>query len=135
MEESNYTISKEFLEDVDKDTRINDLDLRREAMMAVNRTQRYIEELYRAKRKLHKLDLYRKKVEGELFQKYKTDFDIKISSSQDIMRFVYRDKKYQTSARLHKELETLVDFLELTVKNMSQRPWLIQKLLDMDKNQ
>ena len=133
MSESAYTLSEDFLSDIERDTKINDLNLQEEATKVVNTTQRYIEELYRVKRKLHKVELEKKKIEGELFEKYKTNFEIKITSSQDVMRFVYRDKKYQTVARIAKELEVLVDFLEMTVKNMNQKPWLIQKLIDLEK--
>jgi hypothetical protein len=128
-----FELSEEFISDIQKDSKINDLDLRGECRSIVNRTQRYVEEYYRAKRKLMKMQAYVKKVEGELFHKYKNEFEIKLTSSTDIMKYVNKDKKYQNAIRICNDLECLVDFLDRTIKNMNNNAWLVQKLVDLEK--
>lgn len=133
IEKSKLDIPEEFLEEIREDCKINDLDLRGECRSVVNRTQRYIEEYYKQKRKLIQMEVYLKKVEGELFNHYKNNFEIKLTSSQDVMKFVQKDKKYQKAFKLYRQLETIVDFLDRTVKNMNNNAWLVQKLVDLEK--
>jgi len=126
-------IPEEFLEEIRNDCQINDLNLREDASTIVNRTQRYIEEYYKQKRKLIGLESYLKKVEGELFYHYKHNYEIKLTSSQDVMKFVYKDKKYRTAFKICKQMEAVVDFLDRTIKNMNNNAWLLQKLIDLEK--
>ena len=52
-EKTDFGISEEFLEQLKEDSKINDLDLRKECREIVNRNQRYIEEYYKQKSKLY----------------------------------------------------------------------------------
>ena len=133
VKETDYGISDEYLEQLADDCKINDLDLANEARSIVNRNQKYIEDFYRWGRKLKKLERKLKEVEGELYKYYKTDFEIKLTSYTDIMKFVQKDKKYQKIWQLRDDVEELVSFLERTIKNMSNNPWLVQKLIDLEK--
>jgi oligoribonuclease NrnB/cAMP/cGMP phosphodiesterase (DHH superfamily) len=133
MSETNFELSDEFLENVVKDTEINDFQLKEQLRTVTNKTQRYIEELYKQKRKLKQLERFVKKVKGELFQHYKNDFEIKLTSSSDVMTFVERDKKYQTAKRHYDDLETIVDFLDRTIKNMNNKAWTLRNMVELEK--
>ena len=133
VDELSFDVSEEFLEQLDADTKINDLDLANECRSIVNRNQRYVEEFYKQKRKMKKMEAYLKKVEGELFSHYKTNFEIKLTSSADVMKFVQKDKKYQKALKLYNDLESLVDFLDRTIRNLNNNAWLVQKLVDLEK--
>ena len=126
-------ITDAFFEQIRKDSLINDLNLREECRTIVNRNQKYIEEYHKLDRKLKKMDVYLKKVEGELFYHYRNEFEIKLTSSQDIMKFVQKDSKYQKALKIHSELKCAVDFLDKTIKNMGNNAWLVQKLVDLEK--
>ena len=69
----------------------------------------------------------------KLFQYYKTDFEIKLSSSGDIWTFVERDKKYQTIKKHCDDLEIIVDFLDRTIKNMNNKGWSLRNMVEIEK--
>jgi hypothetical protein len=131
--ETNFELPEEFLEDVVKDTEINDFQLKEQLRTVVNKTQRYIEELYRQKRKMKQLERFVKKKKGELFEYYKNDFEIKLTSSNDIMTFVERDKKFQTAKKHYDDLEAIVDFLDRTIRNMNNKSWTLRTMVEMEK--
>lgn len=130
-----YLISDEFLEDVRRDTKINDLDLRREASTIVNRNQRYIEEYYKENRKLVNMQHYVKSLENELFHNIRKNgykgMDIKKDS--DVWTIVACDEKIKKAIRIMKQIEINVDFLDKTIKNMNNNAWLVQKLIDLER--
>ena len=128
-------IPESYFEDIRKDTEINQFDLKNECAKSVNRTQRYIEDYYQQRRRLKKLELAKSKRIGELFSYYKTDFEIKLTSSQDIMKFVEKDKRYQSLMKFFYEQEAIVEFLDRTIKNLNNKVWLIQKMVDLEKMQ
>jgi predicted DNA binding protein len=132
-EDQGFVLPDEFLEEVVKDTQINDLQLREQCRTVVNKTQRYIEELYKQKRKLRQVEAYAKRVKGELYQYYKTDYEIKLTTSSDIMIFVERDKKYQTAMKHLNDLNDIVEFLDRTIKNMTNKTWVLQKMVELEK--
>ena len=76
-----------------------------------------------------------KKVEGELFEKYRYNFEINLSSSVDAMRFVQKDKRYLTALKLRDEYETIVDVMEKVVRNFNSRSFAINKMIDQEKIQ
>jgi chaperonin cofactor prefoldin len=126
-------LTDEFLENIVEDTKINDFNIKEECRTVVNKTQRYIEELYRFRLKLKKVEAAMKVKKGDLFKYYKTDYEIKITSSSDIMIFVERDKEYRKIKKVHDELEIVVKFLEDTIKNMGNKSWVLQKMIDAEK--
>jgi hypothetical protein len=128
-----YELPEDFIEDIKRDSKINDLDLRNECRSVVNRNQRYIEEYYKMKRKYIRMQTHVKKVEGELFDKYKNHFEIKFTSSNDVMKFVWKDKRYQKAFNICSDLECIVDYLDRTIKNLNNNAWLVQKLVDLEK--
>jgi hypothetical protein len=132
-QETNFELPDDFLEEVVKDTEINDFQLKEQLRTVVNKTQRYIEELYRQKRKMKQLERFVKKKKGELFEYYKNDFEIKLTSSNDIMTFVERDKKYQTAKKHYDDLEAIVEFLDRTIKNMNNKAWTLRTMVDLEK--
>ena len=124
-----------FLKEIQEDLKINDFDLKEECRVAQNKTQKYIEHYYHYRRKFKKLEAHLKKVEGELFEKYRYNFEINLSSSVDAMRFVQKDKRYLTALKLRDEFETIVDIMEKTVRNFNSRAFAINKMIDMEKIQ
>jgi conjugal transfer/entry exclusion protein len=128
-----FELSEQFLEDIVKDTEVDDYNLKEQLRNVVNKTQRYIEELYRQKRKLKQMDRFVKKKKGELFEYYKNEFEIRLTSSSDILIFVERDKKYQIAKKHFDDLETIVDFLDRTIKNMNNKAWVLQKMVELEK--
>ena len=138
MEDKDKTkseIMEEYLAEITKTTEVNTFELKRECCEAANKIQRYIEDLYHQKRILNKLHLILKKKEGELFEYYKTKFEIKLTSSQDIRVFIERDDKFQSIKKHYLEQEAIVEFLQDTIKNLSQRGWLLQKAVELEKIQ
>lgn len=133
IKKTSFEIPEEFLEEIREDSKINDLNLAEECRTIVNRNQRYIEEYYRQKRQLLKMETFLKKIEGELFHYYKNEFEIKLTSSSDIMKYVQKNKKYQKALKLTNELIGVVDFLDRTIRNMNNNAWLVQKLVDLEK--
>jgi hypothetical protein len=131
--ETNFELPEDFLEDVVEDTKINDFQLKEQLRTVVNKTQRYIEELYRQKRKMKQLERFVKKKKGELFEYYKNDYEIKLTSSSDILTFVERDKKYQTAKKHFDDLEAIVDFLDRTIRNMNNKSWTLRTMVDLEK--
>ena len=121
VEKTSFELEDEFLEQIVEDTKIDDFNLKDQLRTVVDKTQRYIEELYRQKRNMKKLERFLKKVKGELFQYYKTEYEIKLTSSVDILIFVEKDKKYQTAKKHYDDLEAIVDFLDRTIKNMNSK--------------
>jgi hypothetical protein len=132
-EKTSFELEDEFLEQIVEDTKIDDFNLKDQLRTVVDKTQRYIEELYRQKRNMKKLERFLKKVKGELFQYYKTEYEIKLTSSVDILIFVEKDKKYQTAKKHYDDLEAIVDFLDRTIKNMNSKSWSLRNMVEMEK--
>jgi D-mannonate dehydratase len=122
-------IPDEVREKVLEDSKINEFNLLEECRDAPNKTQRYIEAYYIHKRRLEKLNLHLDKVSAELFKYYKTDYEIKLTSSQDVWTFIKGDKRYQTAAEFVKEQEAVVDFYEKVTKNMNGRAWALRDMV------
>jgi len=133
VEKTSFELEDEFLEQIVEDTKIDDFNLKDQLRTVVDKTQRYIEELYRQKRNMKKLERFLKKVKGELFQYYKTEYEIKLTSSVDILIFVEKDKKYQTAKKHYDDLEAIVDFLDRTIKNMNSKSWSLRNMVEMEK--
>lgn len=128
-------VNDDFWEEVQEDLKINELDLREELRMAANRTQKYIELFYKYNRMLRKLEAYVKKVEGELFHHYKFEFELNLSSSADVQKFINKDKRYVTATSKRDEYQALVDLLEKVVRNFQNRAFTLNKMVDMEKMQ
>ena len=58
-----------------------------------------------------------------------------MTSSQDIRVFIERDDKFQSIKKHYLEQEAIVEFLQDTIKNLSQRGWLLQKAVELEKIQ
>jgi hypothetical protein len=126
---------EQFMNEIQEDLKINDFDLKEECRTAQNKTQKYIEHYYNYRRKLKMHEAHLKKVEGELFEKYRYNFEINLSSSVDAMRFVQKDKRYLTALKLRDEYETIVDVMEKVVRNFNSRSFAINKMIDQEKIQ
>lgn len=122
-------IPDEVQQQVMEDSKINEFNLLEECRDAPNKTQKYIEAYYAQKRRKEKLELHLDKVIAELFKYYKTDYEIKLTSSQDVWVFIKGDKRYQTAATFLKEQEAIVDFYEKVIKNMNGRQWAMKDIL------
>jgi len=128
-----FDLPEEFLEQIAKDTEIDDFNLKEQLRTVVDKTQKYVEELYRQKRKFKQVDRRLRKIKGELYQYYKTDFEIKLTSSSDVLIFVERDSKYQTIKKHYDDLESIVDFLDRTIRNMNSKGWSLRNMVEMEK--
>jgi hypothetical protein len=135
QEKTDSLLTEEYLKEIHEDLKINEFDLKSTCLTLGNRTQRYIEEYYRCSRKLRKLERYAKKVEGELFEKYKFNFRLSLSSSVDVMKFVNKDPKYFNACSARDEYAEVVEFLAQTIKNMQNVSWNIQRIIEAEKLQ
>ena len=116
-------LSDDFLEEINKDLKINDLDLRGQCTDAPNVSQKYIEKLYRERRKLKEFEVACNKVRGKLFGQIRRDGleGIAFTSSSDILRLVEKDKEYIKIKRALNDQQVIVDFLDDTVRNFNNR--------------
>ena len=128
-------LTEEFIEEVRKDCEIDEFGLVKENCTIINRTQRYIEEYYKQKRKLNYIENYLKKKKGELFEFYKTRYEIKLTSSNDIMIFIEKDDKYQKALEVYSEQKSVVDFLDKTIKNMQNKGFALRNLVELKKGE
>jgi len=126
-------ISDKYLEDIRNDTVLDQYNLPRECCETVNKTQRYIEDYYQQKRKLRQIELLRDEEVGKLFKYYKTEFEIKLTSSQDVMKFVAQDSKYKKIMNSFYEQECLVEFMDRTIKNLNNKVWMIRNAVELEK--
>lgn len=127
-------INQKFIDEVRANLEINEFNLKEECRTHADKTQRYIEELYKQKRKLFKLDCYLRKIKGELFEKWKNgEYEIRLTSTSDIMIMIDKDKQYNEILKSYNEIELIVEFLEQTIKNMNNKGWNIQRIIDLEK--
>lgn len=132
-ESDKLQLSEEFIKEAFEACQINEFDLVGQNRDVINKTQRFIEEYYKQKRQLEKIELHLKKVRGELFEFYKTKFEIKLSSASDINTFIEKDSRYQKTYEYFIELRANMDFLERTIKNMSNKVFALKNLVELDK--
>jgi len=130
---SDQFISEKFLEQIKEDLKIDEFNLIVECRNAINITQKYLEYYYQQKRKLNKLKTYLSKVEGEKFNYFKNEFEINITSSQDIQKFINKDGKYLNAKDAVDEQSALVEFLEGVVKQFNGRQWMIKNIIEVKK--
>lgn len=132
---NDFELSEEFLNDIRKDTDVNEFNLKEELRTVINKTQRYVEELYKQKRKLKQLERYVKKVRSEMYQEIK-DVGYKgleINNTSDINMIIDGDKRYQTARKYLDEIVCVVEFLETTVKTMTNKSFTLQRLVELEK--
>jgi CHAD domain-containing protein len=127
-------ITDEQLKEIAKDVApVNEFDIIAECQNSPNVTQKYLEWVFQQKRRLKKLKRMLNQLEGQLYQYYKCDFEITLSNSSDIMRFVWKDKKYITMKEAYDDQESLVEFLEETVKNLKNKSFMLRNIIDCKK--
>lgn len=127
-------IDQNYIDEVRKNLEINEFNLKEECRTQADKTQRYIEELYKQKRKMFKLDCYLRKVKGQLFEKWKNgEFEIRLTSTSDIMIMIEKDDNYNKILKKYNELELIVEFLDQTIKNMNNKAWNIQRIIELQK--
>ena len=122
-------INDQLKEEIHNDLAIDTNDLINCLRKAPDVAQKYQESYFIERRRLIKYEMKKKMVERELFEHYKTNFQIKITSSQDIWVFIEGDKKHQNISKLVKYQETLVDFYEKLCKKFENRNWLIKDMV------
>jgi hypothetical protein len=132
-EKNKYALSQEFIDEANKETMLNTYDLKSEGRTVLNKCQRYIEEYYKQKRFLNKVENLMKEKKCELFIHYKTKFEIKITSATDLNIMIEGDKHFLKLIKLQKEVENNLDFLEKTIKSLNNKAYMVGNMVTLNK--
>ena len=127
------TITEEFRKRVEEDCKIDTFNLILENSALVNRTQVYIEEYYKQHRKLTQLDQMVKEKKAQLLIYYKRDFEIKLTSMTDLMIMIEGDPKFQKYMSAYNEQKCVVEYLEKTIKNMTNKGYALKNIGELRK--
>jgi len=126
----------------DKDLKINDTELDLESLKTPQLHNKYMKHLTKFKLlltraeddlrtiKLFKWEYYTGKSDPQVYQQ--KPFNLKILK-QDVDKYIEADEEIQKSTQKVKYLETVVDFLDRTIRQISNRTFTIKNAIDWRK--
>ena len=126
----------------DKDLKINDTELDLESLKTPQLHNKYMKHLTKFKLlltraeddlrtiKLFKWEYYTGKSDPQVYQQ--KPFNLKILK-QDVDKYIEADEEIQKAAQKVKYLETVVDFLDRTIRQVSNRTFTIKNDIDWRK--
>jgi hypothetical protein len=74
---------------------------------------------YQEKNVLSRLEVIKKKVYGELFNKYRFNFEYQLDSRIEVDVYINADDKYYDISLKHARQENIVKVIELHIKNVN----------------
>jgi len=126
----------------DKDLKINDTELDLESLKTPQLHNKYMKHLTKFKLlltraeddlrtiKLFKWEYYTGKSDPQVYQQ--KPFNLKILK-QDVDKYIEADEEVQKATQKVKYLETVVDFLDRTIRQVSNRTFTIKNAIDWRK--
>ena len=133
---------EEIQELADKDLKINDTELDLESLKTPQLHNKYLKYLNKFKLLLTRSEDELKNITKDKWEYYtgKSDpavyqakpFNLKILK-QDVDKYINSDEEYQRAYQKVKYLETVVDFLDRTVRQISNRGFVIKNAIDWRK--
>ena len=130
---------EQLQEQADKDLKINDTELDLESLKTPQLHNKYLNKfkllLTRSEDELKnitkdKWEYYTGKSDPAVYQA--KPFNLKILK-QDVDKYINSDEEYQRAYQKVKYLETVVDFLDRTVRQISNRGFVIKNAIDWRK--
>ena len=126
----------------DKDLKINDTELDLESLKTPQLHNKYLKYLNKFKLLLTRSEDELKNITKDKWEYYtgKSDpavyqakpFNLKILK-QDVDKYINSDEEYQRAYQKVRYLETVVDFLDRTVRQISNRGFVIKNAIDWRK--
>jgi hypothetical protein len=126
----------------DKDLKINDTELDLESLKTPQLHNKYMKHLTKFKLlltraeddlrtiRLFKWEYYTGKSDPQVYQQ--KPFNLKILK-QDVDKYIEADEEIQKATQKVKYLETVVDFLDRTIRQISNRTFTIKNAIDWRK--
>ena len=126
----------------DKDLKINDTELDLESLKTPQLHNKYMKHLTKFKLlltraeddlrtiRLFKWEYYTGKSDPQVYQQQ--PFNLKILK-QDVDKYIEADEEIQKATQKVKYLETVVDFLDRTIRQVSNRTFTIKNAIDWRK--
>jgi hypothetical protein len=126
----------------DKDLKINDTELDLESLKTPQLHNKYMKHLTKFKLlltraeddlrtiRLFKWEYYTGKSDPQVYQQ--KPFNLKILK-QDVDKYIEADEEIQKATQKVKYLETVVDFLDRTIRQVSNRTFTIKNAIDWRK--
>jgi len=126
----------------DKDLKINDTELDLESLKTPQLHNKYMKHLTKFKLlltraeddlrtiRLFKWEYYTGKSDPQVYQQ--KPFNLKILK-QDVDKYIEADEEVQKAAQKVRYLETVVDFLDRTIRQISNRTFTIKNAIDWRK--
>ena len=126
----------------DKDLKINDTELDLESLKTPQLHNKYMKHLTKFKLlltraeddlrtiRLFKWEYYTGKSDPQVYQQ--KPFNLKILK-QDVDKYIEADEEIQKATQKVKYLETIVDFLDRTIRQVSNRTFTIKNAIDWRK--
>ena len=126
----------------DKDLKINDTELDLESLKTPQLHNKYMKHLTKFKLlltraeddlrtiRLFKWEYYTGKSDQQVYQQ--KPFNLKILK-QDVDKYIEADEEIQKATQKVKYLETVVDFLDRTIRQVSNRTFTIKNAIDWRK--
>ena len=128
--------------EADKDLKINDTELDLESLKTPQLHNKYMKHLTKFKLMLSRAETEYNTMKKDKWEYYtgKSDpavyqakpFNLKILK-QDVDKYINSDEEYQRAYQKVKYLETVVDFLDRTVRQISNRGFVIKNAIDWRK--
>tara|TARA_Y100001970_G_scaffold293985_1_gene445365 strand:+ start:1454 stop:1882 length:429 start_codon:yes stop_codon:yes gene_type:complete len=133
---------EQLQEQADKDLKINDTELDLESLKTPQLHNKYLKYLNKFKLLLTRSEDELKNITKDKWEYYtgKSDpavyqakpFNLKILK-QDVDKYINSDEEYQRAYQKVRYLETVVDFLDRTVRQISNRGFVIKNAIDWRK--
>ena len=133
---------EQLQEQADKALKINDTELDLESLKTPQLHNKYLKYLNKFKLLLTRSEDELKNITKDKWEYYtgKSDpavyqakpFNLKILK-QDVDKYINSDEEYQRAQQKVKYLETVVDFLDRTVRQISNRGFVIKNAIDWRK--
>jgi len=98
-----------------------------------NKMAKWLERKENLVSKLIELEKKRRKVERELFEYYKTDYDLTLNTKEEIKLMVQSDPKFLEIDNQVKETERLIKFIDKAIDFLKTKVWEVKYYLEWKK--
>lgn len=120
----------ELKEILKKPFKINPSEIDKEIIHTISEMHRYNTEIAEARVNLTAIKRKKNKVYGELYQKYKFNYDYKLDNKHEIETWIERSPKYQLIVTYYEHQITHIKYLEAVVQGLKDKRWAIRDIIE-----
>lgn len=120
----------ELKEVLKKPFKINPHEIDKEIIHTISEMHRYNTEIAEARINLTAIKRKKNKVYGELYEKYKFNYNYKLDNKHEIETWIERNPKYQLILTYYEHQITYIKYIEAVVQGLKDKRWAIRDIIE-----